>query len=105
MDPASVVPEPAVEPPVGGEGCCVASEEGADWVGAAVAGLGAGGFGTGGLGAADVVASSKAANGCEAASWLDEDACIRDSEVSETTAGESGAILDILDTWGPLETP
>ncbi len=94
-----------MEPPVGGEGCCVASEEGADWVGAAAAGLGAGGFGTGGLGGADVVASSKAANGCEAASWLDEDACIRDSEVSETTAGESGAILDILDTWGPLETP
>ena len=57
----------------------------------------------GGLGGADVAASSKAANGCESVSWVDEDACIRDCEVSETAAGKSGAILDILDTREPLE--
>jgi len=105
LDPASVVPELAVEPPAGAEGCCDVSGGAADWVGAAAGGFGEGGLDAGGLGGADVVASSKAANGCEAASWLDEDACIRDSEVSETAAGKSGAILDILDTWDPLETP
>ena len=57
----------------------------------------------GGPGGADVAASSKAANGCESVSWVDEDACIRDCEVSETAAGKSGAILDILDTRKPLE--
>ena len=31
----------------------------------------------GGLGGEDVLASSKAANGCEAVSWLDVDGCIR----------------------------
>lgn len=68
--------------------------------GALVAGgLGADGLaGVDGLGGADVVASSKAANGCEAVSWLNEDACIRDGDVSETAAGKSGPILDILDT-------
>ena len=45
-----------------------------------------------------MVASSKAANGGEAVSWLGVDACIREGEVSETAAGRSGAILDILDT-------
>jgi hypothetical protein len=57
----------------------------------------------GGLGGAEVAASSKAENGCESASWSGEDACIRDCEVSETAAGKSGAILDILDTREPLE--
>jgi hypothetical protein len=52
----------------------------------------------GGLGAEDVLASSKAANGCEVVSWLDVDGCIHDGGVSETAAGRSGAILDILDT-------
>ena len=49
----------------------------------------------GGLGGEDVLASSKAANGCEVVSWLDVDGCIHDGGVSETAAGRSGAI-DIL---------
>jgi hypothetical protein len=93
--------ESPLEPLDGADGCCCGAwgEEEAGWVGAAAGGL----AGAGGLGSADVAASSKAANGCESASWLDKDACIRDCEVSETAAGKSGAILDILDTREPLE--
>lgn len=99
----SVVPEFAVEPLAGPGCCCAACAREAGWLGAAAGGLGegAGGdgvAGAGGLGGADVVASSKAANGCEAVSWLNEDACIRDGDVSEPAAGKSGPILDILDT-------
>ncbi|MFZ3357265.1 MAG: hypothetical protein WA177_00770, partial [Xanthobacteraceae bacterium] len=48
----------------------------------------AGGFAaTGGFDGAEVLASSKAANGCESLSWLSADACIRNGGVSEVAAG------------------
>lgn len=101
LEAASDVPEFALEPPAGAEdGWAACGEE--VWAGAAAVGLDVGGLaGAGGLGGADVVASSKAANGCALASWLDEKACIREGDVSETAAGRSGAILDILDTGNP----
>lgn len=106
-----------------GDGCCAPCGEGTDWAGATAVelsgaavelgadeldagALGVDEFGpgeaagAGGLGGADAAASSSAANGCEVVSWLDEDACIHDGG-SEIAAGESGAILDILDTWNP----
>jgi hypothetical protein len=97
-------PESPVEPFVEVDGCwaaCVEGESGC--VGVVAGGLAVGGglAGVGGLGGTTVAASSKAANGCEAASWLSEDACVRDCDVSETAAGKSGAILDILDTREP----
>ena len=71
----------------GSDVCGAASGELAGWVVAA----------GGGLRGEEVLASSKAANGCEAVSWLDVDGCIRGG-VSETAVDRSGAILDILDT-------
>ncbi|HUI13031.1 MAG TPA: hypothetical protein VL048_06130 [Xanthobacteraceae bacterium] len=114
-------PESAVfpaEPPAGADGCWVACGAAADWLGVAGCGVacaaGADGLGAvgelsagglaeaGGSGDADAAASSKAPKLCEALSWLVEDGCIRDGDISETAAGKSGAILDILDT---LRTP
>jgi hypothetical protein len=88
LERESELPVFPVELLVGVDVCCAVCGGLAGWVGAA----------GGGLGGADVVASSKAANGGEAVSWLGVDACIREGEVSETAAGRSGAILDILDT-------
>ena len=78
---------------------CVACGAEGGWVVAAADGV----ADADGLGGADVPASSNAANGCEVVSWLD--ACIRDDDVSETAAGKSGAILNILDTRRPPEAP
>ena len=90
--------------PLDGADVCGADVCGADVCGAEVCGAACGelaGWAVaagGGLGGEDVLASSKAANGCEVVSWLDVDGCIRDGGVSETAADRSGAILDILDT-------
>ena len=88
-------------PFVGADGCCAAC----DGLAGGFAAEFAAGFAAiwGGLADADVLASTKAANGCETVSWLGVDACIRDGDESETTAGKSDAILGILDTLGPLE--
>jgi len=89
------------EPFVGADVCCAACEGLAGGFAAEFAA----GFAAiwGGLADTDVLASTKAANGCETVSWLGVDACIRDGDGSETTAGISDAILGILDTLGPLE--
>jgi hypothetical protein len=90
--------------PLDGADVCGADVCGADVCGANVCGAACGelaGWAVaagGGLGGGDVLASSKAANGCEVVSWLDVDGCIRDGGVSEAAVGRSGAILDILDT-------
>jgi hypothetical protein len=88
-------------PLVGADVCCAAC----DGLAGGFAAEFAAGFAAiwGGLADADVLASTKAANGCETVSWLGADACIRDGDESETTAGKSDAILGILDTLGPLE--
>jgi hypothetical protein len=66
-EPKSELPLFPAEPLDGADVCGATCGEPPVWVVAA----------GGGLGGEDVLASSKAANGCEAMSWLDVDGCIR----------------------------
>jgi len=70
-------------------------------------GCAAGGGLSGALGVvgAAVLASSRAAKGCELLSWLVVDAGTRGGEENEIVAATSDAILGILGTGRPLETP
>lgn len=65
------------------------------------AGLTAGGDGLCGVA---VVAASREAKGCESASWLGVDACIRDTGASETAALTSDVILGTRELLEATET-